>query len=67
MKTTGIVFIVIGSLSTLGAIMGTMYGSTTSFGGVVFIVLGAFLVSRANKKKEERENKEKWEKGENIE
>jgi len=30
---------------------------------LTFVVLGAFLISRANKKKEEEEKKREWEKG----
>lgn len=63
MKTTGIVLLVLGILSTLGALIGASQGYKTSFGGIAFIVLGAFLISRANKKKEDAENKKKWESG----
>lgn len=65
MKTTGIVFVVIGSLSTLGAIIGAASGHQTSFAGLTFVVLGAFLISRANSKKEEEEKKKRWEQGSN--
>lgn len=64
MKTTGIVLLIIGLLSTLGAIMGAVAGHQTSFAGLTFVVLGAFLISRANSKKEEEEKKKQWEKGE---
>jgi hypothetical protein len=63
MKTTGIVILVIGCLSTLGGIMGTIAGHQPNFAGVTFIVLGAFLISRANKKKEEEEKKRQWDQG----
>ena len=62
MKTTGIVLIVLGILSTIGAMVAISNGHKTSFGGVAFIVIGAFLISRANKKKEEEEKKKQWEK-----
>jgi uncharacterized membrane protein YbaN (DUF454 family) len=65
MKTTGIVILVIGCLSTLGGIMGTIAGRQPNFAGVAFIVLGAFLMSRANKKKEEADKKKQWEQGNN--
>jgi len=65
MKTTGIVILVIGCLSTLGGIMGTIGGRQPNFAGVTFIVLGAFLISRANKKKEEENKKKQWEQGTN--
>lgn len=61
MKTTGIVILVIGCLSTFGGIIGTIGGETPNFAGVTFIVLGAFLISRANKKKEEEDKKKQWE------
>jgi len=63
MKTTGIVLAVIGGLSTLGAIIGAVNGHQTNFAGLTFVVLGAFLISRANKKKEEEEKKKQWEQG----
>ena len=63
MKTTGIVLLVIGILSTLGGIIGTVHGQNPNFAGLAFVVLGAFLMSRANKKKVEEENKKQWEKG----
>jgi hypothetical protein len=66
MKTTGIVILVIGCLSTFGGIMGTIAGRQPNFAGVTFIVLGAFLISRANKNKEEADNKKEWEQGNNI-
>jgi len=67
MKITGIVILVLGCLSTLGGIMGTVAGQQPNFAGVTFIVLGAFLISRANKKKEEAEKKKQWEQGINDE
>ena len=63
MKTAGIVLLVIGGLSVLGAIIGAAGGHQTSFAGLAFVVLGAFLLSRANKKQEEEEKKKQWEKG----
>lgn len=63
MKTTGIVLVTIGVISTLGAIIGAVNGYQTNFGGLTFVVLGAFLISRANKKKEEDEKKKQWEQG----
>lgn len=61
MNTTGIVLLVIGILSTLGAIVGAANGHQTSFAGLTFVVLGAFLISRATKKKEEEDKKKEWE------
>lgn len=65
MKTTGIVILIIGCLSTLGGIMSTVAGRQANFAGITFIVLGAFLISRANKKKEEADKKKQWEQGSN--
>jgi uncharacterized membrane protein YbaN (DUF454 family) len=61
MKTTGIILLIIGGLSTLGGILGTAEGRNPNFAGLTFVVLGLFLISRANKKKEEREEKNQWE------
>ncbi|MGV8091984.1 MAG: hypothetical protein AB2L24_08990 [Mangrovibacterium sp.] len=36
---------------------------STSLGGLAFIVLGAFLIIRANKNKEDEEKKKQWEEG----
>jgi uncharacterized membrane protein YbaN (DUF454 family) len=63
MKTAGIILLALGLLSTLGAIIGAANGKSTSFAGLTFVVLGAFLMSRASKKKEEEEKKKEWEKG----
>jgi uncharacterized membrane protein YbaN (DUF454 family) len=60
MKVAGIILLVFGVLSTLGAIIGAVNGHSMSFAGIAFIVLGAFLISRANKKKEEEEKKKEW-------
>lgn len=63
MKTTGIVILVIGILSTLGGIIGTIGGHDPNFAGLTFVVLGAFLIYRANQKKEEEEKKKQWTEG----
>ena len=65
MKTIGILLLVIGCLSIFGGIMGTIAGRQPNFAGLTFIVLGAFLISRANKKKEEEDKKKHWEQGTN--
>lgn len=66
MKTTGIILIVFGGLSVLGTILSMANGRNSgSFGGLVFIVLGAFLISRAKQKKIEQEKKKQWEQDEN--
>jgi uncharacterized membrane protein YbaN (DUF454 family) len=63
MKISGIILLVLGILSTLGAIIGAINGHSISFSGLAFVVLGAFLLSRANKNKEEEEKKRKWAEG----
>jgi hypothetical protein len=64
MKIAGIVLLTIGILSVLGAFVGAANGHNTNFSGLAFVVLGAFLISRANKNKEEEEKKKQWENGE---
>lgn len=63
MKTTGIVLLVIGCLSTLGGIIGTIGGREPNFAGLTFVVIGGFLIYRANQKKEDAEKKKQWEQG----
>lgn len=63
MKITGIVIIILGIISAFGGIMSAIGGYEPNFTGLGLIVLGAFLINRANKKKKEEENKENWEKG----
>jgi hypothetical protein len=65
MKTTGIIFLIIGCLGLLGNILGMAKGlePSTLGGALIWGVIGAFLISRANKKKEDAERKKQWEKG----
>ena len=63
MKTTGIVLVVLGALSTIGGIMGTISGREPNLAGLTFVVLGAYLIYRANQKKEDAERKKRWEDG----
>lgn len=60
MRTVGIILIVLGSISTLGALVAASKGYRASFAGISLIVLGAFLVSRAEKRKENEARKRKW-------
>lgn len=60
MRTTGIILLVLGIFSTFGAIVAAYSGHQTSFAGLTFVVLGAFLISRANKKKKEEKEKQQW-------
>lgn len=57
MKTAGIVLLILGIMAIIG---GLMQGHFTP-ASLAFIVLGAFLISRANKKKEEIKKKKQWE------
>jgi uncharacterized membrane protein YfcA len=63
MKTWGIICIVFGILGIIGAMSRTQQGNSIGV-GLGVIVLGIYLLSRANKKKEDAEKKKKWEDGE---
>ena len=63
MKTTGIILLVIGALSTLGGILGTISGREPNLAGLTFVVIGGFLIYRANQKKADAEKKKQWEQG----
>jgi hypothetical protein len=65
MKTTGIVLLVFGILSTFGGIMRTISGHEANLNGLAFVALGGYLVYRANQKKEEEDKKRNWENGKN--
>lgn len=56
MKITGWIFLILGILSSLGILLGG-----GNLGGPLFwIVLGAYLIHRANVKKKEQEDYKKW-------
>lgn len=61
MKKTGIILIIFGCISTLGAIIATINKVNTNFSGLGLMVLGIFFLNQANKKKEEEEKKKQWE------
>ena len=63
MKTTGIILLALGCLSTLGGFASMSAGGRANFSGLGLVVLGAFIISRANKRQEEADNKKKWEEG----
>lgn len=68
MKIGGIILIVFGGLSVIGAVAGftSEYAdrAARSFGlGIGFVILGAYLINRAKKKKEEQKEKDKWNNG----
>lgn len=61
MKTWGIILIVLGCISLLGAIAAAANGrSGNAGGGIAFIVLGAYLIHRAKQKKKEQEKRDEW-------
>ena len=62
MKTWGIILIVFGSLSLLGAILETASGRSASGGGLAFIVLGIYLIHRGKQKEQEKSDRDKWSK-----
>lgn len=60
MKTCGYVFAVLGTLSLIG----TIIGGHSPIGPIFWIGLGIFLIHRADEKKEDKNNEEKWKNGE---
>lgn len=56
MKVFGWILVVFGALSAIGALT----GGINPTGGIFFIVLGAYLLSRAAKKAKEQQEKDKW-------
>ena len=63
MKITGIIFVVIGGLGTIVSIIAAVSGIEANFSALLPLILGLFLISRANKKKKEEEKKKQWEQG----
>jgi len=65
MKIGGIISIILGALSVIAGFSGITSNyadrAIRSIGvGIGFIVLGAYLISRAKAKREENQKKEKW-------
>lgn len=66
MKATGIIFICIGALNIIAFLMSvehTEAANSSLSGALMFAALGGYLIHRANQKKKETEEKEKWENG----
>lgn len=65
MKTFGIILVILGSLSLITAMIAAAngYPPNQASGGIMIIVIGAFIISRANKKKQKEMEKKKWEDG----
>lgn len=66
MKSAGIVFIIFAGLNFITSMVALGSGNTEAalmkFNGFLMLgVLGAYLIHRANQKKEDDENKRKWE------
>lgn len=66
MKTVGIIFLVFGILGLLAAFIAMGDGKSEVFAkglgnAGMFIVLGAFMISRAKKRQEEENDKKNWE------
>lgn len=56
MKIAGWIILVLGTLSFIGCII----GGSNPIGPTFWIALGIFLLYRANQKKKEKEEKDKW-------
>lgn len=56
MKIAGIIILIFGSLSFIGA---ASRGNGV-FGPLFWVGLGVFMIYRANQKKREKEEKDKW-------
>lgn len=56
MKTTGVIFVILGCISLIGL----MAGGGNPIGPIFWIAIGAYLIHAANRKKKEREDKENW-------
>ncbi len=64
MKIAGYIFLVLGGLGTILGFIGIATGQTgANLSGLGPLVLGAFLLSQANKKEEEERKKKKWKEG----
>ncbi|MBP5515469.1 MAG: hypothetical protein J6X86_00835 [Bacteroidales bacterium] len=61
MKVVGWICIALGALSLIGALSAVANGHERNIGGpIVFIVLGIFLISRAKKKDQEKQDFDNW-------
>lgn len=61
MKIAGYILVGLGGLSTVMGFIGIVGGyKGANLGGLMPLVLGAFLLSQANKKEEEERKKKKW-------
>jgi hypothetical protein len=62
MKTWGWICVVFGGLAFLGAVL----KGNNPTGPVFWLGLGVFLLYRANQKKQEQKEKDKWSKGSDV-
>lgn len=58
MKIAGWIILILGCVSFLGCLL----GGSNLMGPTFWIALGIFLLYRANQKKKEKEEKDKWSK-----
>ncbi|MFC2455693.1 MAG: hypothetical protein ACFNUM_07500 [Segatella salivae] len=56
MKIAGWIILVFGALSFLGCLI----GGNSVFGPLVWIAIGAFCLYRAEQKKKDKDDKDKW-------
>lgn len=60
MKTTGIIFIVLGVLNIIRAFMAASAGFAPTGGGLMFLTIGIFLICYSNSKKKKKQESDKW-------
>ena len=71
MKTRGIISLVFAGMNFIAFVIGACSGIDGNLvvqqlsGALMLAGLGAFLIHRANRKKQEEEDKKKWNEGEN--
>lgn len=68
MKIAGWIFVVLAILNLIAFILGTAYGYadavSTKLGGAIMLgVLGVYLIDRGKQKKQEKQDKNKWNNG----
>lgn len=70
MKIAGIILVVLGSLNFIGSLIGISSNPELAdrlgrslFMAIGFLGLGIYLINRANNKKKEQEEREKWNSG----
>ena len=59
MRILGWILLVLGILATVASLL-----AGHGLAGILWVVLGAYFIHRANQKDQEKEDKDKWERGE---